>query len=168
MSKILIKTNVILFILYIFLIFLFLICIGHLMYGNCQSSKYHYLMQAYWMPQNAPILILKERYNDLSEKNSVLKVGENYTGEWYWWPQNGGGYSLTNYLNGKKNGKSTVWDEFGNKLIEYEWVNNTLILEISWSQKGTLNKKEYYGVNGDFQKRELFEKGELIKTEMAE
>lgn len=163
-----IKTNSILFILYIFLIILFVGCIGHLMYGNCQSSKFHYLMQAYWMPQNAPILISKNRYNDISEKNLVLKVDEDYSGEWYWWPQHGGGYSRTNYLHGKKNGKSTGWDEFGNKLLEYEWVNNTLISEISWNQDGTLNKKEYYNNNGEFQKRELFEKGKLIKTETTE
>ncbi|PCJ54672.1 MAG: hypothetical protein COA79_21730 [Planctomycetota bacterium] len=40
-----------------------------------------------------------------------------------------------------------------------------LISEFVWNEDGTLNKKEYYDEKGKFLKRELFEKGKLVKTE---
>ncbi|PCJ56941.1 MAG: hypothetical protein COA79_17540 [Planctomycetota bacterium] len=36
-----------------------------------------------------------------------------------------------------------------------------------WNKDGTLNKKEYYDPKGIFQKRELFEKGKLVKIEVG-
>jgi len=41
-------------------------------------------------------------------------------------------------------------------------------LQEYWSQDGTRIKKEYYDLKGNFQKRELFVKGQLVKTESEE
>ncbi|PCJ51818.1 MAG: hypothetical protein COA79_25225, partial [Planctomycetota bacterium] len=43
-----------------FIFVLLLGSIAHLMYGSCQTTKYHYMTQAYWMPEYTPFLLSEE------------------------------------------------------------------------------------------------------------
>ncbi|PCJ53815.1 MAG: hypothetical protein COA79_22380 [Planctomycetota bacterium] len=172
-----------------FILVLVLGSIAHLMYGSDQSSKYHYIIQSYYMPDYLPELMIKKRITDYERFNS----SREFTGKWVSWYKNGVKFCEGEMGNGKEYGKSVIWFENGSKYVESE-MNNGLIngkatiwyengmkefegqcvddlpLDVLkfWNQDGTLNKKEYYDSKGKFQKRELFEKGKLVKTETDE
>ncbi|PCJ57746.1 MAG: hypothetical protein COA79_14770, partial [Planctomycetota bacterium] len=79
--------------------FIFVLMLGslaHLMYGSCQTTKYHYLCQAYWMPEYLPGWML-----------SNIGTPIDYTGTWSVW----GNFGLenTDYIDGVYHGKMTSW-----------------------------------------------------------
>lgn len=78
----------------------------HLMYGHCQTTKYHFLCQAYWMPKYLPRKMLNNKGLMLS---SDMK---GYTGKWNDWDENGIKTSEGNFENGLRNGKQIEWEEF--------------------------------------------------------
>ncbi|PCJ53573.1 MAG: hypothetical protein COA79_22690 [Planctomycetota bacterium] len=121
-----------------------------------------------------------------------LSEAKNYTGQWSTWYPSGAKFSEGEMGNGKEYGKSVIWFENGSKYVESE-MNNGLIngkatiwyenrmknregqyvdnspidVHKDWNKDGSLNKKEYYDDKGTFQKREFFEKGKLVKTELV-
>ena len=191
------------------------------MYASCQTSKYHHIVQRYYLPSWA-----------VFECSPI-----DYTGVWKGWHRNGVLSYKGNFINGKEEGNSlffhddgkidlsfnfkngikigtqttyyhngnkhmehiyddsghllhyTNWWNNGNKSLVQDfsskgevlktWYHNGDIREINnfvkgkyfmikWNQDGTLNKKTYYDTKGKFLKRELFEKGKLVKTEVDE
>jgi len=259
--------------------------LAHLMYGSCQSSKWHYIIQCYLIPDYLPEWVQTAKINTINR----IVIHKNYTGEWRSWWKNGNqqalytftnkvlngkcyswrndGVSLSenNYKNGKINGKTIVWHENGNLRLEYNWImgkehglgshwyydgtkesrgnykdgdkvgthikwgedgkvfsksfyqkdklvfeehfydegwlfekkyydehrkmiNHEVYLEgegriklfeqryingiqsifTQWNEDSTIKRKEHFDSKGKFQKRELFEKGKLVKTEVEE
>ncbi|PCJ56953.1 MAG: hypothetical protein COA79_17600 [Planctomycetota bacterium] len=84
------------------------------------------------------------------------------------WFSNGIQFYSGKYMNGKKDGSHVHWYPDGTKKSDIMFDLGSKKLSIIWNQDGTLNIKEYYDLKGKFQKRELFEKGKLVKTEVVE
>ncbi|PCJ55058.1 MAG: hypothetical protein COA79_21210 [Planctomycetota bacterium] len=167
---------------------LMLVCIGHLMYGRCQTSKYHYMCQAHWMPRYLPKGMIKY----IPEYWEIDKYFLNYTGTWRSWYEDGEERGVYNFKKGYWVGKSKEWYLDGrlhsiidcnqlNKTTKFEqWYKNgnksfikiyragKYISKVHWNKDGSLNMKEYYDTKGNSQKRELFEKGKLVGTEVVE
>ena len=139
-------------------------------------------MQYYWVP--------KGLYKWIPKDHSEAK---SYTGQWNTWFQSGAKFSESEMKDGLENGIGTLWFDNGTKYVESEmkdglvngkstiwhengvkWVEGSFKdgehngLSVTWNKDGTLNKKDYYDEKGNFQKRELFEKGKLVKTEVVE
>lgn len=192
-----------------FILVLVLGSLAHLMYGSCQTTKYHYIAQRYWMPDYLPEWLLKNNRHEFGN----LIVDDNFTGKWIdwykngyrecegyyvngketgillgWnnegvllskdnykngrldglcesWYENGNKYGVTRYLNDNEHGIQTWWFINNNKKMELTFKNNMQISGLYWLPDGTLYKKEYFGESGNFEKREFFEHKKIIKTE---
>jgi len=223
-----------------FIVTMLLGSIAHLMYGNSQTSKWHYMAQRYWMPKYLPEKLVDDQlwwgYHSYSSNNysipvifpnrlmfsihqgtySFQKIDLKYTGVWQAWDidgelehkgsfKNGIEHGLHNFYskdrlyyegtwaNGKKDGEHTAyydnsrknyvvnfylgnysgdvksWFYDGTKEYEGQFSDDFPVgIHSEYNKDGTLNKKEYYDLKGNFQKRELFEKGKLVKTEVEE
>ncbi|PCJ54043.1 MAG: hypothetical protein COA79_22325 [Planctomycetota bacterium] len=185
--------------------------LAHLMYGGCQTSKWHYIAQKYWIPKNMPKWMWE------SDRNMYEKftIDDDYTGVWRDWYENGiissrsvylngtyhGAHEMwfengntnfkVNYSNGVQFGKSQMWHENGIKNMEVVWGKTKQLSMSEWDIKGKfifmskydkkskqytstyfkedlIIKKEYFDINDDFLKRELFEKGKVVKVEFKE
>jgi len=159
--------------------------LAHLMYGNCQTTKFHYMMQAYWMPDNLPEWVLVD-------DDKILEHPNNFTGIWFVWHENGVKRSEVNYLRGQPNGSLRTWHNNGElaaetyfnskvnerllkwfyrggiKHMEIVFYNKNMQFATDWNEDGSLNKKEYYDDKGVFIKRELYKDNKLTKTETTE
>ncbi|PCJ56727.1 MAG: hypothetical protein COA79_18150 [Planctomycetota bacterium] len=151
--------------------FIFVLLLGsvaHLMYGSCQSSKWHYIVQNYYTPSWVPF---RDEYTFevMAETNiGGLIFIEDFTGIWKKWDKQGRKISLNTYINSIESGKQFEWYKSGAISIK-KMCNNGLLISIEKrNEDGTLNLKEYYDPKGKFLKRELFEKGKLVKTETEE
>ncbi|PCJ51380.1 MAG: hypothetical protein COA79_26415 [Planctomycetota bacterium] len=188
-----------------FIVIMLLGSLAQLMYGSSQSSKWHYIIQRYYMIVYLP----RGMYIDLRVGLSGMLPPRNYSGTWITWYKNGNlqskvkinkGEEMANvwwnedatlykkeYYDSKgylqkrehfKNNKliesisnalTIFWYENGVKKSEEYYKDHKLYgLRIYWHKDGTLNKKEYYDSKGNFLKRMLFEKGQLVKTEVVE
>ena len=103
----------------IILALLVLASVLHLMYGHCQTSKYHFICQAYWMPQYLPKELLRDKGLLLSEDK------RGYTGTWIEWSEDDIKKYEGGYIDGMKNGKQIEWQE-GEYRLEYFCTNNKL------------------------------------------
>jgi antitoxin component YwqK of YwqJK toxin-antitoxin module len=124
-----------------------LVSVAHLMYGNCQTTKFHFMVQVHYMPEYLPNRLLK--YN--KESIDYLFGDKNYSGKWRTWYKNGVMESEGEYKTGNLNGKLTKWYESGAKKSESEWING---MENGtwyyWHENGALKSKwEYKMANLD-------------------
>ncbi|PCJ51442.1 MAG: hypothetical protein COA79_26280 [Planctomycetota bacterium] len=201
-----------------FILVLLLGSFAHLMYGSCQTSRYHYMCQMYWMEKNLPEWMKSDKnlfYRIKKVPQAILRY-DDYSGIWRTWHRNWNIKSRFGYLRGNRHGwNDSFWDNgikrvscfyvegkmqgmkkhwypnekkmyVGNYLNSFpegkheEWYDNgerrsveeyhqrKLLSKVNWNPDGTLRSKEYYDSKGNFQKRELFEKGKLVKTEVEE
>jgi len=172
-----------------FIVTMLLGSLAHLCYGSCQTTKYHYMCQAYWMPENLPDWMLVYKAVKFKDHQFSYPLPSLYNGEWATWYESGVNESEENYEYGKLDGLSTFWNENGVKesVENYKddkldglstlWYNGAKAYEknykngklnglsTSWNPDGTLNKKEYYAKEGNIQRYELFEKGKLVNKE---
>lgn len=70
---------------FILLLILVMVSIAHLMYGHCQSSKMHFMVQIHYMPKYLPNWML------IYEKDKYFfhSRDENYSGKWLEWYESG-------------------------------------------------------------------------------
>lgn len=76
--------------------------IGHLMYGGCQTTKYHYMCQAYWMPKNLPGFMVRFKYDE--RIFIILNPPKDYSGTWSCWDEKGDKIKDIEYINGQMHG----------------------------------------------------------------
>lgn len=86
--------------------------VGHLMYGSCQTTKYHYMCQAYWMPDYLPDPMIRHNYGG-SEYFGKLEPYNNYTGTWRTWTSSGSFELMMELNNGLRHGIYIFYDESG-------------------------------------------------------
>lgn len=122
---------------FIVLAILILGSVANLMYGSCQNSKFHYIVQAYYMPN----LIRKD----------LDKERIDFTGKWTRWYKSGA-KNDEGYIGGKKNGNYTYWDESGVKTYEIEYKNGILNMRTWWYLSGLKEEVEEYK-DGELNKR---------------
>jgi len=67
------------FVVSAFILVLVLGSLAHLMYGSCQTSKYHYMCQAYWMPDYLPGWMI---VNAPLKDAEILWPKRSYSGVW--------------------------------------------------------------------------------------
>jgi len=84
------------------------------------------------------------------------------------WFENGNLKFVCEFIDGKANGSSEFWHLNGVKSCAWIYKNDNIISSIYWNVDGNILLKEYYGSKEKLQKRELFEKGKLVKTEVVE
>jgi len=130
----------------IVLVILVLFSVVHLMYGDSQTSKYHFIIQEYYMSDFLPTW--------MQNKPKDTKYGDvNYTGKYTTWHRNGIKQQENEYINGKfikgtcwssngnkffvfemkegkKNGKIIQWDKNGKKIREQDWLDGVMVKEI--------------------------------------
>jgi antitoxin component YwqK of YwqJK toxin-antitoxin module len=120
------------------LMILFVALAAHLMYGNCQTTKFHFIVQTHYMPYYLPNLLLK--YN----KDTInYSFGDyNYTGKWQTWYKNGVKESEVDCRVGIYDGTYTKWYESGAKQIESKFINGKENgIRLCWHENGTLKSK---------------------------
>jgi antitoxin component YwqK of YwqJK toxin-antitoxin module len=142
------------------LVLLIIASFAHLMYGNCQTSKLHYMVQCYYVPSKFPKWMWVNNFDHVDGRMyAQLNSYKNYTGKWLMFDNEGNLNSEEFYLKGKLNGCRTVWDEKGNimyiadykngvrngELIEYEsgvkimeasYVNGQRRYSANWNMNG--------------------------------
>ncbi|PCJ51379.1 MAG: hypothetical protein COA79_26410 [Planctomycetota bacterium] len=151
-----------------FVVTMLLGSLAHLMYGNFKTSKWHFMIQCYWMPENLPRwLLFKEepiRYSYLSlfrdspavsvengdvkiwYRSGKLSYSGNYkdslkTGEHISWSLNGNMIKKVNYLNGVLNGLKEEWYHNGTKAFQGKFIKGKRVGQhIEWKKNGS---KEY-------------------------
>lgn len=109
------------------------------MYGDYQTSKLHYMCQAYWMPDFLPKRMLKNCIVSNGNKLSVIvrpniNIGKNRA-----WYRSGAKYSesISEATNGSIVTKTISWHENGLKLIESELKDGHFNGKfIQWNDKG--------------------------------
>lgn len=125
--------------LFFYIVFFILIfsLLGHVLYGSCQTSKYHYFIQCFYGPTYLPKWMWASNFRDDEEAGGkYLTVYKNYSGKWCAWYEDGG-YIEINYLNGKLHGVEKAWDKNGVMFYKSEFKN------------GNANgKREYWFKNG--------------------
>lgn len=147
-----------------FIIVLMLGSIAHLMYGSCQTTKYHYMVQSVYMPMYLPKIFLIHEI----DSGMGIKVPSDYSGLWIVWFADGDKFLEGEYFNGIRHGKMDTWHGNGNREHSFLFNHGKLTYKEEWNEDGTLFKKEYYDPNGQFLKIERFEKGKLVRTETDE
>lgn len=118
-----------------FIFVMILGCIAHLMYGHCQTTKWHYIVQAWVVPEYLPEWAWVDNVD-----NYYLKLYDNkYTGEWISYHKNGNKICYQNYINGVLNGKWSSWQSDGTKYCELYYKNGEFHgLVKFWHENGTL------------------------------
>lgn len=114
-----------------FSLFLILGTVAHLAYGYCQTSKYHYLCQAYWMPKYLPSWLLKEEETygitrlDLITPFLVYRGlrRESHSGQWREWFEKGHLKSRGHYENKLEEGLHEFWHKNGRKHLVTHYLN---------------------------------------------
>ncbi|WP_158998525.1 toxin-antitoxin system YwqK family antitoxin [Pigmentibacter ruber] len=113
------------------------------------------------MNSNDSLQEIKEYYDNGNLKSICHKNNFGLNGDFKLYHMNGKEKQISYYLNGLLQGKTTIWDEFGNTLYEMEFLSNKLNGPfIVYSQgiknicmlyiNGTLNGKyEVYSSNGN-------------------
>jgi len=161
----------------------------HLMYGSCQASKLHYMIQEYKMLNHLPSWLL---FKDKPSNTLFSSLNGGYNGKWESWYEDGNKKFVGDYVYGLANGLMETWYENGVKeyhcywsmgMVDgniFEWYRNgkiklqkefkkdMLISKKYWNEDGTLDQIEFYDPNGNCQKIELYEKGKLVKAEVVE
>lgn len=94
------------------------------MYGSCQTTKWHYLVQQYYMKEYLPEEMQR---NNLSDFDNRIEVYEDYSGSWKTWFENGDIESTLNFSNGKYHGRIEKWHYDGPKAFKGFHVNGTPI-----------------------------------------
>lgn len=119
----------------LFLVFLFLGAIAHLMYGSFQTSKYHFIVQYYYMRGYLPKTMQKDFKKDL----------KGYTGKMFGWYKSGAKMFEGEMKDGKANGKLISWYESGAKMSESEFKDGKLNGKtVEWAEKGNIIRDEEY------------------------
>ncbi|PCJ54064.1 MAG: hypothetical protein COA79_22205 [Planctomycetota bacterium] len=133
--------------------FIFVLVLGsiaHLMYGSCQTTKYHYIIQNYYMQEYFPQKLIFVKFSTpfAGHGDSTIEVSKNYNGLWYHWQKNGFLRSKMNYLKGQLHGKTETWGEKkdaygvetfmnGNKTSLKIYVEGKLVMEEYWNDDGS-------------------------------
>ena len=118
---------------FIFLIAIVLLFVTHLMYGSCQTSKLHYLVQVYYIPDYLPNWMSK--YEKIPHTYAV--PDKSFSGKWFVWYRSGKKRYEINYIDGKEEGKWTGWHENGAKEYEGDFKDGKLNgKEILWYENG--------------------------------
>ena len=119
------------------------------MYGNCQTSRFHYMVQCYYVPENLPQWMWVKNYNYIgSTGTSLLYPYNKYTGKWRTWSAHtiDNEFSESDYVNGKRHGKYTIWHENGVKSYEAFYLNQIQVgKELSWYDNGKKQSETDYG-----------------------
>jgi len=91
----------------------------HLMFGSCQTTRWHYIAQLKYYKWAMPM-----RHNSsFMRQGAYLYGGRYYNGIWRTWYSDGSLKSEINCINGRMNGLYTIWDHKGNKREERVYVN---------------------------------------------
>jgi len=155
------------------------------------SEKKIRLISGKWLNGNAEGLH-QNWYLDGAKMLVYNYVNGKANGDQTVWDKFGNKRRVSKYVNGVQHGKEVSWFEDGSVASTGEWVNGAgvnshkgfykdgkleeykefldgiVVYLEEWNEVGTLSQKEYFKDNGDFEKRELFEKDKLIKTETEE
>jgi len=150
-----------------FILVLILSSLAHLMYGSCQASKTHFMMQAYWMPDNLPEWMISNKEWVKNTRDDLIEIPDD-TCEINHWDRKGGLVYSGKYENGIDVGVHQYWYDNGILSLNIKYKNGKINLKEKWALDGSLTKKEYYDPKGNFLKREFFEKGKRVKTEVVE
>jgi len=165
----------------------------HLMYGSCQSSKWHYIIQNYYMEEQLPEWMLMNRmvYNSTGTKVIKIAVYEHYEGVWNEWYRNGNIKYSGTWKNKKTEGKHIAWyinevkesvtaynsgkpvsliywEENGEELQSWfkTYHKNGTKKEIKTMMDGNVSSIEEWDENGSIVSKKYFEYGgEFIKKE---
>lgn len=95
---------------------------AYLMFGNNQSSKFHFIIQNYYMAGLPPEWNLTGERN----KRGHLKVSKDFSGIWYMWFKGGSIMVSAEYNNGLKNGSIHIWYKNGKQSALLNFVDNEL------------------------------------------
>ncbi|PCJ53327.1 MAG: hypothetical protein COA79_22890 [Planctomycetota bacterium] len=152
-----------------FIVTMLLGSLAHLMYGSCQTTKYHYMCQAYWMPDNLPGWMI------LNPDDEGLYVYDDYTDKWRTWYKEGVKMSSSEYLNGKRHGHSVSWYLNGTKhqvgnyangmeygVHKYWFRNGNLGVSEKFSQSGERISIENWFYDGSKRREKFYSKGHLV------
>ncbi|PCJ53568.1 MAG: hypothetical protein COA79_22665 [Planctomycetota bacterium] len=118
-----------------FVLVLMLGSFAHLMYGSCQTTKFHYICQAYWMPDYLPEWMIPERGLSLEDVRSMrtfsgfeqlyedrIIVSDDYSGKW----------------------KAFYRD--GSLKSEFLYNDGIPVSEERWEENGKLSKDKHYSI----------------------
>lgn len=128
--------------------FFFVVIVGgmlHLMFASCQSSRLHYLVQSYYVPEYLPKMFHVE-LNDFQE----IDIYSDYSGIWYSWHSDGSLKSRGRYINGKLNGIFESWRDNGDRSV-LEKIDGDAYLYIYWSDTNSdyLEQLNNYSIASD-------------------
>ena len=143
--------------------------IGQLMYGSCQTSKLHYMVQCYYMSDKLPQWMWAKGYcSNFQVGKEWIEPYENYTGKWRAWEAHkiDNEYSECDFVDGIRHGQKNIWHENGIKSYEATYLNGFQIgKELSWYESGKKQSETDYG-NGEQHQLEIwyFESGK-VRTE---
>ncbi|PCJ54308.1 MAG: hypothetical protein COA79_22110 [Planctomycetota bacterium] len=119
------------------------------------------------MPDYLPEWMILNKVLVEDAKDHVYEIPDD-TCEINHWDRKGGLVYSGKYENGVEIGDHKYWYDNGILSLKIKYKNGKINLKENWALDGSLKEKEYYDQKGKFQKRELFEKGKLVKTEVEE
>ena len=126
-----------------------ILAIGHILFGSCQTSKYHYIVQCYYWPK---------------QEFGIIDVPNNYNGQWRMWNKNGKLQFSCFFINGKAHGVLKRWHGNGNLRSKDNYFLDKLEGQcFEWNEDGILIKVAYYK-DGEFKKEKTLDpkSGKLI------
>ncbi|PCJ53330.1 MAG: hypothetical protein COA79_22905 [Planctomycetota bacterium] len=133
-----------------FIVTMLLGSIAHLMYGSCQTSKYHYLMQRYWIPKYFHKIFYLNNYLQFPGERLILieeeKIqGDKNDGEYKCYYQNGQLLRHDSYRNGELHGDQRVYHKNGQISLDEIYINGGRHgLRRLWYENGKIRLEENY------------------------
>ncbi|PCJ51448.1 MAG: hypothetical protein COA79_26310, partial [Planctomycetota bacterium] len=112
-----------------FISLMLLFILAHFIFGSCQTSKYHYMIQNHWLPTSW-------------SQTQTIGVGKykNYTGVWHSYFESGNIVYRGEYVNGKQVGKHVFWWENGVKMSEKVYRDGVVVSRLDWDVSGGVRR----------------------------
>lgn len=139
------------FIIFIFFVIFIIGSVLHLVFGSCQTSKWHFIAQRYYLNKYLPTWVFMTRkYTFVG-----ISIYENYTGVWKEWYKNGELKNKIYFVNGKCNGIHESWYENGRRRCKHNYINDiTKGKQEGWYENGN---RSYLGYFDDYQEYDKYE-----------
>ena len=137
--------------------------LAHLMYGSCQSSKWHYIVQCYYIQEYLPSWMLANNNPVILGKldKGTIKVYSNFSGIWKTWHSNGNMEYKIEYQNGSLNGKYERWFDNRNKDFSCYFVNDIIKGNFAnWHSNGKIkNSGKFHGAKEEGRHEKWYSNG---------
>ncbi|PCJ55387.1 MAG: hypothetical protein COA79_20905 [Planctomycetota bacterium] len=157
-----------------FIVVLVLVFVIYFMYGSSQNSKWHFIVQQYYMTEYLPKWMLnEEKYH-----HGLLISSTNFTGVWTEWHRNGNKKLAQNIVKGDPEGKFEIWHENGQKSdsVNFKnggydgvckgWYESGILMSKIVYSNGNIISAEYFDSSGKTMTKKIFKK--QIQKELDE